>query len=315
MSENGRPVLEASGLSKRYGSHQALLDVGFSLRSGEVVGFLGANGAGKSTTMKILTGYVAATSGTARVQGLDVREHSLECRRAIGYLPEELPLYLDMRVDDYLDHVARLKGVGRTMRRREVVDAIEAAQLVEQARRHIRKLSKGNRQRVGVAQALLGSPPVLILDEPTSGLDPAQVRIFRDLLRRLSQKHAILLSTHILSEVEASCSRAIIIHRGRTVADESIAQLRQRAAQGTVLLRIRSGGYGPLAAALIAAGMPCQVQEDALVVSAPDHRRAELAALAEAHGGLRELIEQRQSLEDIFRDLIAARESLAQSTA
>ncbi|MBA3938162.1 MAG: ABC transporter ATP-binding protein, partial [Planctomycetes bacterium] len=153
----------------------------------------------------------------------------LACRRAIGYLPEELPLYLDMTVTGYLDHVARLKGVAPGARRKEVVEAIEAAWLGENAKRHIRKLSKGNRQRVGLAQALLGRPPLLILDEPTSGLDPAQVANFRELIKSLAQRHTILLSTHILGEVEATCARVVVVHRGRTVASEGIDALRKRA--------------------------------------------------------------------------------------
>ncbi len=305
------PVLEALGLSKRFAAFQALHDVSFQLRAGEVVGFLGANGAGKSTTMKILTGYLAPSAGQARVVGHDLREDPLACRRAIGYLPEELPLYLDMRVDDYLDHVARLKGMERAVRRRAVIEVIESAQLMENAHRHIRKLSKGNRQRVGLAQALIGSPRVLILDEPTSGLDPTQVQHFRALLRRLSERHAILLSTHILSEVEASCSRAVIIHRGRTIADESVAELRRRAAQGTVLVRLRSGATGPFVQAACELKMAARIHDDAALVTAGLEQRAELAALAERHGGLREMVEQRLSLEDVFRDLIAAREARA----
>jgi ABC-2 type transport system ATP-binding protein len=300
-------ILDAQGLTKQYGPFQALNGVSFSLEPGEVVGFLGPNGAGKSTTMKILTGFVAPSGGSATIAGHDLRDDPLGCRRSIGYLPEELPLYLDMTVSGYLDHVARLKGVSASARRREVVDAIDAAWLGENAERHIRKLSKGNRQRVGVAQALINSPPILILDEPTSGLDPSQVAHFRDLLKRLAEKHTILLSTHILSEVEASCSRVVVVHRGRTVAVESVDALRRRAAQVTrVSLRLRTTDSTALRAALTACGWATVIagEGDTIAIDAASDHRGELVLLAEHHGGLRELIEERRSLEDVFRDLI-----------
>jgi len=268
-----------------------------------VVGFLGPNGAGKSTTMKLLTGFLAPTSGTALINGHDLRTEPLACRQAIGYLPEELPLYLDMRVDAYLDHVARLKGIAAVRRRAEVVEAIEAAHLTANARRHIRKLSKGNRQRVGLAQALLGRPPILILDEPTSGLDPSQVENFRALVSRLAPDHAILLSTHILSEVEATCSRVVFILNGRTIADESIETLRRRTAQGALQVRVRSGDASALGVAAAAAGIVASVSGDTLTASTTDAGRFALASLAETHGGLRELTESRASLEDVFREL------------
>jgi ABC-2 type transport system ATP-binding protein len=303
------PILAAQELTKHYGPFQALHGVSFSLEPGEVVGFLGPNGAGKSTTMKILTGFVAPSGGSATIAGHDLVGDPLACRRAIGYLPEELPLYLDMTVSGYLDHVARLKGVSPGIRRREVVAAIEAAWLGENAQRHIRKLSKGNRQRVGVAQALLGSPPILILDEPTSGLDPSQVANFRELLKRLAERHTILLSTHILSEVEATCSRVVVVHRGRTVAVESVETLRSRAAQVTrVAMRLRSGDSAGLATALAASPWATVVSAhaDSIVLDAAATHRGELVTLAEGHGGLRELVEERRSLEDVFHDLIGA---------
>jgi len=296
-------TLSARDLTKRYGTIQALTRVAFEVRRGEVVGFLGPNGAGKSTTMKLLTGFLAPTSGTALINGHDLRTEPLACRQAIGYLPEELPLYLDMRVDAYLDHVARLKGVAPARRRAEVVEAIESAHLTANAKRHIRKLSKGNRQRVGLAQALLGRPPILILDEPTSGLDPSQVENFRALVARLAPDHAILLSTHILSEVEATCSRVVFILGGRTIADESIETLRRRTAHGLMQVRVRSGDASALGVAAAAAGIIGRVQNDTLIAATGDAGRFALAALAEAHGGLRELSESRASLEDVFREL------------
>ena len=303
------PILRAVGLTKSYGPFQALHGVGFALMPGDIVGFLGPNGAGKSTTMKILTGFVAPTGGTATINGHDLATDPLACRASIGYLPEELPLYLDMTVESYLDHVARLKGVHPGERRREVWEAIESAWLQENAKRHIRKLSKGNRQRVGVAQALIGKPPILILDEPTSGLDPSQVANFRDLIRRLAEKHTILLSTHILAEVEAVCRRVVVVHRGRTVVEEGIDDLRRRA---TTTTRLRVSVRDPstveaLAAALETMGWASRLQRDpgapTIHLEAPVDRRAELVALVEGHGGLRELVEERLTLEEVFRDL------------
>jgi ABC-2 type transport system ATP-binding protein len=307
-------MLTANGLSKIYGNYHALYDVSFTLARGEVVGFLGPNGAGKSTTMKLLTGFIAPTTGSATIAGYDLVNEPLACRRAIGYLPEELPLYLDMTVTHYLDHVARLKGIPTSSRRREVVDAIDAAWLGENATRHIRKLSKGNRQRVGVAQALLNAPPILILDEPTTGLDPTQVAHFRDLIKKLSEKHTILLSTHILAEVEACCSRVVVVHRGRTVAAESIDALRQRTAQVTRLrIRSRQPDTTELILALNACKWVTMLEHlgDTLIIDAPSDQRDTLVSLVQAHGGLRELIEERRSLEAVFRDLIATAPSLA----
>ena len=300
-------VLEARSLSKHFGTFAALHDVSFTLNAGEIVGFLGPNGAGKSTTMKILTGFLAPGGGSATVCGHDLVADPLACRRAIGYLPEELPLYLDMRVDAYLDHVARLKGIPAAERRRAVLESIEAAWLKEQATRHIRKLSKGNRQRVGLAQALLARPPLISRDEPTNGLDPTQVANFRDLLRSLAGRHTILLSTHILGEVEAVCSRVVVVHRGRTIADEPVEALRARAARaGRVRVRLRAGSPELFADRLAAEGWAAVLDGDSVVVEAAIERRADLIAAAESAGGLRELVEERRSLEDVFRDLTSA---------
>ena len=300
-------ILTADNLTKRFGPFQALHGVSFTLEPGEIVGFLGPNGAGKSTTMKLLTGFLAPTSGAATIAGHDLISDPLACRKAIGYLPEELPLYLDMTVTAYLDHVARLKGVAKAERRREVVDAIDAAWLGENANRHIRKLSKGNRQRVGVAQALLGRPPLLILDEPTSGLDPSQVANFRDLIKRLAERHTILLSTHIMGEVEAVCQRVVVVHRGRVIVEEPIAALKARATRSTrVRVRLRQNtALDAMQAAIMQEMWAGDVHrdDDALSLSAPTDARARLVQLAEAHGGLRELVEERLSLETVFREL------------
>ena len=311
-------ILTATDLTKRFGPFQALHGVSFALEPGEIVGFLGPNGAGKSTTMKLLTGFLAPTSGSATIAGHDLVAEPLACRKAIGYLPEELPLYLDMTVTDYLDHVARLKGVAPAERRREVVEAIDAAWLGENAKRHIRKLSKGNRQRVGVAQALLGKPPLLILDEPTSGLDPSQVANFRDLIKRLAEKHTILLSTHIMGEVEAVCQRVVVVHRGRVIVEEPIAALKARATRSTrIRVRLRQGDAAAFAAVLgqhpWATGV--LVADDGVLLDTPPDARGALVALAETHGGLRELTEERLALETVFRDLTGQQLSPAAPTA
>jgi ABC-2 type transport system ATP-binding protein len=301
-------ILAVNGLRKWFGPFEALRGVDVTVERGEVVGFLGPNGAGKSTTMKIITGYLAPTSGSARIDGHDLVADPLACRKAIGYLPEEVPLYLDMTVTAYLDHVARLKGVPRSERRREVVEAVEAAWLKENASRHIRKLSKGNRQRVGLAQALIGKPPLLILDEPTSGLDPSQVANFRDLIATLSKRHTIVLSTHILAEVEATCSRVIVIHRGRTIVSEPVSALQNRANQlSRLIVSVRSESSETLSTAIASSGWATVIERSAnqAIIEAPVDRRAELVALAERCGGLRELREERRSLEEVFRDLIA----------
>jgi ABC-2 type transport system ATP-binding protein len=299
-------TLVVTDLHKRFGACAALQGVSLSVDRGEVVGFLGPNGAGKSTTMKIVTGYLAPDAGTVQVCGVDQAVDPLACRARIGYLPEELPLYPEMRVADYLDHVARLKGIVAGERRRQVVAAMEGAACAHNAGRRIRVLSKGNRQRVGLAQALLGDPALLVLDEPTSGLDPAQVANFRDLVRGLAQRHAVILSTHVLAEVAAVCDRAVIVHRGRTILSEPVSALAERASRvERVRIRLR------MPAATLRASLPEWAAaeagaEDELLVVAPPARRGELVALAEAHGGLRELVEERATLEEVFRGLIAA---------
>jgi ABC-2 type transport system ATP-binding protein len=215
-------VLRVVDLVKTYGDTLALDRVTFEVGRGEVVGFLGPNGAGKTTTMRIITGFIPPTSGVARVDGRDVFTESLAVRRSIGYLPENVPVYTDMRVGEYLRFRAQLKGVPRRERRRDVERVLDRCLLKDHEGQLIGTLSKGYRQRVGLADALLGSPKLLVLDEPTSGMDPNQVREVRRLLRELGADHTVLLSTHILPEVEAVCSRALIIHQGRLVANEPV---------------------------------------------------------------------------------------------
>ncbi len=222
-------MIEVEHLSKIYGSTPAIHDVTFRVEPGEILGFLGPNGAGKTTTMRILAGYVPASSGTARVAGYDVHEQSLQVRRQIGYLPENPPLYLEMTVEAYLDFVARIKGVSSGDRNQRIKNALKRCNIEDKRKTLIRKLSKGYRQRVGIAQAIVHDPPVIILDEPTVGLDPRQIIEVRNLIKNLAGEHTVILSTHILPEVSMTCNRVAIINRGRVVATNSpenlVAQL------------------------------------------------------------------------------------------
>jgi ABC-2 type transport system ATP-binding protein len=218
-------MIEAQGLTKYYGTVPAIEGVSFRVEQGEILGFLGPNGAGKTTTMRILTGFMPSSAGTAVVAGYDIGNDPLEVKRRVGYMPENVPLYTEMVVWRFLQYVAEIKGVPRDARKAEVDEAIERCGLEAVANRVIRNLSKGYRQRVGLAQALVGKPPVLILDEPTVGLDPAQIVEIRELIRRLASEHTVLLSTHILPEVAMLCQRVLIIHRGRVVAEDTMANL------------------------------------------------------------------------------------------
>ncbi|MBN4006922.1 ABC transporter ATP-binding protein [Nostoc sp. LPT] len=211
-------MIEVEHLSKIYGSTPAITDVTFSVEPGEILGLLGPNGAGKTTTMRILAGYLPATNGNARIAGYDVHENSLAVRQRIGYLPETPPLYPDMTVEGFLHFVARIKGVPGGDRPNKVTAAIERCNLEDKRRVIIRKLSKGYRQRVGIAQAIVHDPPAIILDEPTVGLDPRQIIEVRNLIKSLAGTHTIILSTHILPEVSMTCSRVAIINRGKVVA-------------------------------------------------------------------------------------------------
>ncbi|MBN3894129.1 MAG: ABC transporter ATP-binding protein [Nostoc sp.] len=222
-------MIEVEHLSKIYGSTPAITDVTFSVEPGEILGLLGPNGAGKTTTMRILAGYLPATNGNARIAGYDVHENSLAVRQRIGYLPETPPLYPEMTVEGFLHFVARIKGVSAGDRTNKVTAAIERCNLEDKRRVIIRKLSKGYRQRVGIAQAIVHDPPAIILDEPTVGLDPRQIIEVRNLIKSLAGTHTIILSTHILPEVSMTCSRVAIINRGKVVAtntpDNLMAQL------------------------------------------------------------------------------------------
>jgi ABC-type multidrug transport system ATPase subunit len=218
-------MIEVKNLFKSYGSFVAVKGISFKAESGQILGFLGPNGAGKTTTMRIVTGYMPATSGTALIDGLDIFANSLEARRRIGYLPENPPLYSDMRVESYLRFVARLRNVRRSEVDDAVAHVIETCGLTEMAGRICGQLSKGYRQRVGLAQALIHDPPVLVLDEPTIGLDPRQIHEIRELIRGLAGKRTIVLSTHILPEVSQICDRVVIINDGLVVLEERLSEL------------------------------------------------------------------------------------------
>jgi ABC-2 type transport system ATP-binding protein len=221
------PMIEVSHLTKRYRDRVAVEDLSFSVEEGELLGFLGPNGAGKTTTMRVLTGFLPASSGLVKVAGHDVFEEPLEVKRRIGYLPETPPLYPEMTVRGYLRFVATLRGVGRGHLATELDRVADATGTTSVMGRVIQNLSKGFRQRVGIAQALLGSPPVLILDEPTEGLDPIQRAEVRRLIKGLGGKHTVILSTHLLPEVTMTCDKVLILHQGRLVAFDAISALGQ----------------------------------------------------------------------------------------
>jgi len=236
------PLMEIESLTKHFGAIRAVDDVTFSVERGEVLGFLGPNGAGKSTTMKIIAGFLSPSSGSVRVAGVDVRRKPREAQRRLGYLPEGSPLYGDMTPEGFLDFVARAREMGARERRRAVDEVIDRLRLGEVLRRRIDTLSKGFRRRVGVAQAILHDPEVLILDEPTDGLDPNQKQEVRALIRAMSGTKAIIISTHILEEVDTVCDRAIIIDRGRIVLDSTPEELYARApGLGAVSVRVVPG--------------------------------------------------------------------------
>ena len=232
-------MIEVQHLSKRYGPVTAVDDISFRVERGEILGFLGPNGAGKTTTMRILTGYMPATAGKAVVAGFDVFDQPIEAKKRTGYLPETPPLYPDMTIVEYLTFVAKIKGVAAADRRHRVKTIMDRTRIAEMANRLCSKLSKGYRQRVGLAQALIHNPDVLILDEPTAGLDPKQINETRDLIKSLSGDHTIILSTHILPEVEQTCEQVIIINQGKLVATDSVRNLQARARGAeSVLLEI-----------------------------------------------------------------------------
>lgn len=222
-------MIEVKNLVKRYGNYQAVDNLNFTVEKGEIVGLLGPNGAGKSTTMNVMTGYLSATEGSVSIDGFDIFDEPEEAKKLIGYLPEQPPVYMDMTVTEYLEFVAALKSVKKKERDSQIEEILEDTKLTDVQHRLIRHLSKGYRQRVGIAGALVGYPDLIILDEPTVGLDPKQIIEIRDLIRKLATRHTIILSSHILSEVSAVCDRIIIINKGRLIVDDTPDQLAEYA--------------------------------------------------------------------------------------
>jgi ABC-2 type transport system ATP-binding protein len=307
---NAGPMIEVEDLTKRYNGRAAVSGLTFKVARGEIVGLLGLNGAGKSTTLRILSCYLPATSGTARVGGRDVARDSTAIRQRIGYMPENNPLYPEMRVREYLKFRARLKGLGRSQSRDRVGVVMEQFQLTEVSRKLIAHLSKGFRQRVGLADALVHQPDLLILDEPTIGLDPTQIRAVRQLIKDLGQRHTILISTHILPEAEMTCSRVIIMHQGRMVAEGTPERLQQLMSEGVQILAEIAA---PAAELRVAFDEMPEVERFDLSPSEGDFVRCALTPangadlrplvfdLARQQGWrLRELTRSRYTLEDIF---------------
>jgi ABC-2 type transport system ATP-binding protein len=305
-------MITVEGLSKSYaGTSFAVCDVSFRVAKGEVVGFLGPNGAGKSTTLRVVAGFLGKTSGTVNLAGYDLELEPIRARASLGYMPETVPLYPEMRVREYLRFRAELKGVPRAVRHGNVDLSMERARVADVAEQLIGQLSKGYRQRVGLADALVANPPILILDEPTAGLDPNQIREVRSLVRELGREQAVLFSTHILSEVEATCDRALVISRGRLVAEGSIAELRERRRARGLRIDVDSAERaGPVLRAFEMIEKLEPVGASAFIAwwregtFDLDRVTEEVArALVSAGIGLRELSPVKASLEQVFAEL------------
>lgn len=307
-------MIEINHLVKKYGSHVAVDDLSLTVEPGKIYGFLGPNGAGKSTTMNIITGYLAATSGEVKINGFDVLKQPEEVKKCVGYLPELPPLYMDMTVKEYLDFVAELKKIEKSLRAGYVKEAMKITKTEEVSGRLIRNLSKGYRQRVGFAQAVLGYPEILILDEPTVGLDPKQIIEIRDLIKELGKKHTIILSSHILSEISAVCDHVFIISHGKLVASDSTENLLERmtGAQEIELLVKAEEDTAETAIREIAQVERCEKTESKedgavqLLVTAKkdaDVREAIYHTCVEHHMPILEMKAASKSLEDVFLEL------------
>jgi ABC-2 type transport system ATP-binding protein len=297
--------IEVNKLSKKYGNQWAVSDVSFNIPTGQVVGFLGPNGAGKSTTMKMLTCFISPTSGSAKVSGLSVGKDDLAIRREIGYLPEHNPLYFDMYVKEYLGFVANLCGITKNVSKR-VNTLIARTGLEREQTKKIGTLSKGYKQRVGMAQALMNDPKVLVLDEPTSGLDPNQITEIRNLIREIGEERTVLLSTHIMQEVEAMCSRVIILNQGKLVADDSIERLQQKNVQGkTLVVKFKNSVKRSSLESLKGVSTVESLPENRfrLTTNADDIQEQLFSFAVESKNVLLEQKEEEQSLEHVFRAL------------
>ncbi len=236
-------MIEVKNLTKKFGPHVAVDNISFTVNDGEIVGFLGPNGAGKTTTMNMMTGFLSATEGTIRINGYDILDEPIKAKKQLGYLPDVPPVYGDMTVEEYLNFICDLKGVKKASRKAMLNDIVMTVQIKEVYKRLVKNLSKGYRQRVGLAQALVGDPEVLILDEPTVGLDPKQIIEMRALIRKLGEKHTVILSSHILSEVSAVCDRVMMINRGRIVATDTTEGLSNKAGNSLQMVTVKGDGY------------------------------------------------------------------------
>lgn len=307
-------MIEVTNLTKKYGNHVAVDNLSFRVEKGQIYGFLGPNGAGKSTTMNIITGYLAATEGTVTINGKDIEKEPEEAKKNIGYLPELPPLYMDMTVYEYLKFVAELKKVPKKEREEQIADIMGMTQITDMRDRLIKNLSKGYRQRVGLAQSILGYPEVIILDEPTVGLDPKQIIEIRELIRKLAQKHTIILSSHILSEVSAVCDHIMIISHGKLVASDSPEGLQKLMSDPTELVLSVKGDMEKAKTVLASVKGVDAVEEvgmdadgyakvKAITYGEEDIREAVFYALVDAMLPIMEMNYNKKSLEDIFLEL------------
>lgn len=312
-------AIQVEALEKHYGEHRALKGIDFTVDEGEVVGFLGPNGAGKSTAMKIITGYLAPTAGRALVRGIEVLDDPIEAQRNIGYLPEHAPVYTDMRVRDYLQYIGRVRELGRSELVRAIERVAEQCGITARLGQQVGALSKGYRQRVGLAQAMLHSPRILILDEPTTGLDPNQIVEIRNLIREIGRHKTVILSTHILSEVQATCDRVIIINRGQLVADGATDEVTARTQGGQLLNVVLAPGrvapsHDHVRDQLLA--LPGVDRVKHVEASDPQHHAFEILASSDVRRAvftlavdqglsLLELAPEKTNLEEVFRRLTA----------
>lgn len=304
-----RPLMiEIEGLRKVYGQYEAVKGITFHVRQGEIVGFLGPNGAGKSTTMKIMTGLTPPTAGVVRMAGHDVLDNPLEVRRAIGFLPENPPLYPEMVVRDYLAFAAEIRGVPKSRRQAAIDHAVEHCGLKDVYRRLVGNMSKGFRQRVGLAQAVIHQPRILILDEPTVGLDPTQVIEIRSIIRNIGQERTVILSSHILPEVQATCQRVVIINRGSLVAEGDLEDLLHRGGGGRLVVFLRRPPAGleawqalPQVRRVVAQGEG-RFRVD--ILPDPEAREDFVRALAAQPWGLLEVMPETTTLEEVFREVV-----------